>query len=105
MPSKAKMLVDLAWDEVAAHVEGAKRSVCVVTPFMSAAVADQLVAEATVSRATRFSLLTWLTEAATGSGFLDPTAVRSHLNGGCDVRSLKRLHAKVVLVDGRFGLV
>jgi phosphatidylserine/phosphatidylglycerophosphate/cardiolipin synthase-like enzyme len=72
---------------------------------MSAAVADQLVAEATLSRASRFSLLTWLTEAATGSGFLDPIAVRALLNGGWDVRSLKRLHAKVVLVDGSFGLV
>ena len=98
-------VVDVAWEEIVLPLRRARREGRIATPFLSEPVARQLVAETTLARARTFSLLTWLTDASTGSGFLDPHGLDVLIEAGWNVRSLRRLHAKVVLVDGNFGLV
>ena len=53
----------------------------------------------------RGRLITALNVAAIEGGYLDPDGVEEFLVGGFAVRSLRNLHAKILLADDSWGLV
>lgn len=77
----------------------------VAAPFISHEVAKALANAASASQAQDLRLLTALTGRAVTAGVLDPEALRTLLNHGFAIRSIQNLHAKLSLVDARWGLV
>lgn len=78
----------------------------IATPFMSLPVAEQLIRSVDESRTTRRRLITAVNDAAVSGGYLDPYAIEAFVEGGgFETRSLRNLHAKVVLVDRTWGVV
>lgn len=74
-------------------------------PFMSAPVARVLVRAADAARVKKRRLITAVTVSAIEGGYLDPQAAQAMVDAGFDVRSLRNLHAKVVITDSTWGLV
>jgi hypothetical protein len=72
---------------------------------MSHLVAALLVRAADEGRARERRLITALNVAAVEGGYLDPDGIEEFLAAGFVVRSLRNLHAKVVLTDAKWGLV
>jgi hypothetical protein len=110
MPSKAKparpgTLLGAALDDLAAALRGGRSSLAIATPFLSLPVAELLIRSSAEGQARTRRLLTAVNVAAVEGGYLDPDAIRSFVDAGFDVRSLRNLHAKVVLVDRRWGIV
>lgn len=107
MAPRAKRGAVLDWtrDEVYAGIEAARREVFLVSPYISAEIAREVVLRAAASRARRFRLLTCLSPAATSSGVLDPDALLEFLDNGWTLRSGRDLHAKATLVDRGWGVI
>lgn len=78
--------------------------VALASPYLSIRVAQQLAREATRSEA-HWRLLTRLDPVAVAGGYLSTDGLRLLLEAGVQVRTTPRLHAKVYLVDGGFGIV
>lgn len=83
----------------------ARSEVLVAAPFISAEVAGDLARAALASGVGSRRLLTALNDNAVRGGFLDPAGLRILADAGFEIRSIRNLHAKVILVDGKFGLV
>lgn len=82
----------------------ATRSVSFVSPFLSSAVADQFADLARRSSA-NWRLLTNLDPRAIAAGVLQTSGLRTLMDHGVEIRTIRRLHAKVVLCDDTFGFV
>lgn len=104
-PTSAGRLLGVGLDDLAAALRGARSSVAIATPFMSHPVAALLVRAADEGRAQDRRLLTALNVAAVEGGYLDPDGIEEFHTAGFEIRSLRNLHAKVVLTDRRWGLV
>ncbi|HEX4805131.1 MAG TPA: phospholipase D family protein [Conexibacter sp.] len=101
----AASLVTSAYELLFARARAARDEILLVSPFLSAPIARELARAADLSGARRRRLLTSLSGAATAAGVLSPTGLRTLLEAGFELRSARDLHAKVALVDGRWGLV
>lgn len=86
------------------YVQRAKKSVVLVSPFLSLPVAQQLAKVAKTSVA-QWSLLITLDASAVAAGVLSTDGLQTLLLAGVEIRSIERLHAKVSIVDSKFGLV
>jgi hypothetical protein len=98
-------LLPFARGELLRQIEGAEERVWLTSPFLSAPIAEYLVEAADRSRADDRRLLTALVRSSVIGGALDPRALRVLGEGGFEVRSRRNLHAKVSIVDFRWGLV
>jgi len=103
--SKAGALIDSALEELDGALRKSHRSIAIASPFMSLPVADQLIRAADEGRAAKRRLITAINDAAVAGGYLDPRAIEAFVGAGFDVRSLRNLHAKVVLVDDSWGVL
>jgi hypothetical protein len=98
-------LVGSSLDALDAALRSSQDSVRIAAPFLSLPVAQLMV------RATRFGspsvrrLLTALNEPATDGGYLDPWAITEFERSEFEIRSLRNLHAKAVLIDNDWGLI
>lgn len=90
---------------MASAARRARRSVIVVSPFMTADVAAYLVRACDDGAARDRRLLTALNAAAVEGGYLDPDAVQEFIAGGFETRSLRNLHAKLLIADDSWALV
>jgi phosphatidylserine/phosphatidylglycerophosphate/cardiolipin synthase-like enzyme len=88
---------------MARGLRGARRKVDIATPFLSKPVAGLLVRESHNARQRR--ILTAVNGPAVAGGYLDPLGVEIFIEAGFETRSLRNLHAKVVLADTSWGLV
>jgi hypothetical protein len=88
---------------MARALRGARRNVDIATPFLSRPVAGLLVRESYNARRRR--ILTAVNGPAVSGGYLDPLGVEIFIEAGFEARSLRNLHAKVVLADTSWGLV
>jgi PLD-like domain len=86
-------------------VAAAEEQVWLVSPFLTAPIAATLAAAVAGSPTARKRLLTDLDPRAVRCGSLDPKALSTLLNAGFEIRSIANLHAKVALVDSRWGLI
>jgi hypothetical protein len=102
-PAGTGSLLGVGLDDMVYALRRARKSVSIATPFLSRQVAALLVRES--YGAYRRRLLIALNEAAVAGGYLDPRGVQEFIEAGFEVRSLRNLHAKVVLSDERWGLV
>lgn len=98
-------LIGSSLSPLVAGIVQAERLVCVATPFLTLDVARRLVRAADESGVKQRKFLTALTDAAVESGYLAAAAVEEFAAADFEVRSLLNLHAKVVLVDRRWGLI
>lgn len=103
--SRPGALLGSALGDLEGALRASNRSILIATPFMSLPVADLLVRAADESRARVCRLITAVNDAAVAGGYLDPLAVERFVDAGFEVKSLRNLHAKVVLVDRKWGLV
>jgi PLD-like domain len=103
--SGASSLVVRAYEALVDQARATREEILLVSPFVSAPVARELARAVDASGARRRRLLTSLTAAATRAGVLSPTGLRTLLDAGFELRSGRDLHAKVALVDARWGLV
>src|SRR4051812_43910831 len=103
--AKTGALVAVARDEVVRTVRRASRAVRLASPFLSLEVGELLVDAIRVAGTPRCQMLTALTGQATASGVLDPAALATLQRAGVELRSIPNLHAKLVLVDGAWGLL
>ncbi|MDP9135814.1 MAG: phospholipase D-like domain-containing protein [Actinomycetota bacterium] len=103
--ASAGALLLSALDEIDHALRGARRSVAIAAPFLSLPVADRLIRAADAGKAAQRRLITAVNDAAVAGGYLDPYAVERFVEAGFEVRSLRNLHAKVVVVDGTWGIV
>jgi phospholipase D-like protein len=101
----AGALLPSALEEIDDALRTARRSIAIAAPFLSLPVADRMIRAANVGTAVQRRLITAVNDAAVVGGYLDPHAVEAFVEAGFDVRSLRNLHAKIVVVDGAWGIV
>jgi hypothetical protein len=104
-PRPRSPLVQVAREPLLAAVRSAQRKVFIAAPFVSGDVAAALAKGALASTASERRFLTALTEGSVRSGFLNPRGLRKLMDSGFQIASIPNLHAKVALVDNRWGLV
>jgi hypothetical protein len=83
----------------------ASSRVLIATPFLSNDVAAYVARACEAGHAKRRRLIVAANLAAIEDGYLSPQGVRRLADSGFVIKSLLNLHAKTVLVDGRWGLV
>lgn len=101
----AGTLLGVGLDEITRALRHCSRRVLLATPFMSLEVAQILIRAVDASRAVDRRLITAVNVAAVEGGYLNPDAVSAFVEADFDVRSLRNLHAKVILRDATWGLV
>lgn len=101
--TRAGSLVGAGLDEIVRALRRSRKTVEIATPFMSHPVAALLVRETAQVRQRR--LLVALNDAAVQGGYLDPRGIEEFVDSDFEVRSLRNLHAKVVVADRRWALV
>lgn len=102
-PGPPGALIGAGLDDIVYALRSARKSVVIATPFLSHQVAALLVRESIGIPNRR--LLVALNDAAVEAGYLDPRGVEEFLLGDFEIRSLRNLHAKVVVADRRWALV
>src|SRR4051794_18843871 len=105
MGKAQEQLMTFAREALLERVEGAKRRIWLASPFISAAVAEEICEAAAKSEAGEKRLLTDLNERSVRCGVLDPEALSKLRSCDFEIASLGSLHAKVSLVDSWWGLV
>jgi phosphatidylserine/phosphatidylglycerophosphate/cardiolipin synthase-like enzyme len=100
---QAGSLIGAGLDEIVYALRRSRKTVEIATPFMSHPVAALLVRESAMIHRRR--LLIALNDAAVQGGYLDPRGVDEFVAGEFEVRSLRNLHAKLVVADRRWALV
>jgi PLD-like domain len=83
----------------------ATTSISIATPFLSRSVAGHIVRAADEGLASERRMITALNESAVAGGYLSIDAIEEFIAARFDVRSLRNLHAKVLITDGNWGLV
>jgi hypothetical protein len=83
----------------------AKQRIDIATPFLSADVAAFLVRACDNGRARDRRFITALNAPAVEGGYLDPDGVEALVAAGFEAKSLRNLHAKVLITDGTWALI
>jgi phosphatidylserine/phosphatidylglycerophosphate/cardiolipin synthase-like enzyme len=107
-PNKRTPAGGLVWAglaDMAAACRRARARIDIATPFLSNDVAGCLVREADAGSARERRFLTATNTASVEGGYLDVAGVEEFLAADFEVRSLRNLHAKLLLTDGTWGLV
>ncbi|MET0602117.1 MAG: phospholipase D-like domain-containing protein [Baekduia sp.] len=104
-PARTGTLVGAGLAEMADACRRARRTVDIATPFLSADVAAYLVRACDEGSARDRRLITALNAAAVEGGYLDPDGIEELIEAGFEAKSLRNLHAKVLLADGNWGLI
>jgi hypothetical protein len=86
-------------------IRSARDRVVIAAPYLSLPVARDISRAALASRADTKHLLTALNDNAVRGGFLDPTGLLLLRESNFEIRSARNLHAKVVLIDGKSGII
>jgi hypothetical protein len=102
---RAGRVLDATRGPLLQGIRKARSEVLLAAPFISAEVAEDVARAALASGVKTRRLLTALNENAVRTGFLSPSGLLTLADAGFEVRSIRNLHAKVVLADGVFGLV
>lgn len=87
------------------RVRRAQSELIIAAPFISKGVAAEISRASLAARAGKRMLLTALNEDAVARGYLDPAGLRILAESGFEIRSVRNLHAKFVLVDRDWGVV
>ncbi len=98
-------VLDAAAGPLLKGVRRAQSRILIAAPFLSLTVAQDIARAALASGAETKLLLTALNENAVRGGFLNPGALLLLQESGFEIRSARNLHAKVVLVDGKVGII
>jgi hypothetical protein len=101
----AGTLRDVGLADMAAALRQATASIAIATPFLSRSVAGHLVRAADEGSARRRRLITALNESAVMGGYLSIVAIEEFIAAHFEVRSLRNLHAKVLIADGSWALI
>lgn len=104
-PTAPGGLVSAGLADMAHACRHAKTKVDIAAPFLSADVAAYLVRACDEGGARERRFITALNRAAIEGGYLDPDGVEELVAGGFEARSLRNLHAKVLVADGTWGLI
>lgn len=104
-PTQPGGLVGAGLADMAYACRHAKTRIDLATPFLSADVAAYLVRACDDGKARDRRFITALNAAAIEGGYLDSDGVEELLAGDFEARSLRNLHAKVLIVDGTWGLI
>src|SRR5689334_14768547 len=98
-------LVGVGLADMADACRRARERIDIATPFLSAEVAAYLVRACDDGPAHSRRFITALNTAAVQGGYLDADAVEEMVAGGFEARSLRNLHAKVLIADSTWGLI
>jgi hypothetical protein len=98
-------ILDTTRAPILQRVRTAKSELLVAAPFISAGVAAEISRASLGAPAEKRMLLTALNDDAVARGYLDPAGLRLLADSGFEIRSIRNLHAKFVLVDGAWGVV
>jgi phosphatidylserine/phosphatidylglycerophosphate/cardiolipin synthase-like enzyme len=98
-------LVRAGLADIADACRRARNRIDIATPFLSAEVAGYLVRACDDGRARDRRLITALNSPAVEGGYLDPDAVEELISAGFKARSLRNLHAKVLIADSVWALI
>jgi hypothetical protein len=101
----AGTLLDAGLADMAAALKQARTSISIATPFLSRSVAGHLVRAADESVARRRRLLTALNDQAVAGGYLSIDGIEDFVAANFEVRSLRNLHAKVLITDTHWALI
>lgn len=91
--------------DMAQALRRARHRICIATPFLSASVAGHLIRAADEGRASNRRLIVALNDSAVAGGYLSIPAIEEFLIAQFEVRSLRNLHAKVLIVDSSWALI
>ncbi len=100
-----KDLLPVARGELLRNLSEARKGVWLASPYLSLAAAKKVRKAASRPELSERRLLTALEPRSVESGVLSPKALRLLKEGGFEIRTAPNLHAKVSLVDSRWGLV
>jgi phosphatidylserine/phosphatidylglycerophosphate/cardiolipin synthase-like enzyme len=103
--TRSGTLMEAGLADMAVALRRAARSISIATPFLSRSVAGHLVRAADEGLAHRRRLLTALNDSAVAGGYLSIDAIEEFLAAQFEVRSLRNLHAKVLIVDSSWALI
>jgi phospholipase D-like protein len=98
-------VVDVIRRPILRQVRSAESELVIAAPFISAGVAAEISRASLAAQAKKRMLLTALNDDAVARGYLDPTGLRLLAESGFEIRSIRNLHAKFVLVDRDWGVV
>jgi hypothetical protein len=98
-------IVETTRRPVLQQVREATSELVIAAPFISKGVAAEVSRAALAGCARKRLLLTALNDDAVMRGYLDPAGLRVLAEAGFEIRSIRNLHAKIVLVDGAWGVV
>lgn len=105
MASNPGDLLTFARSELLRQIEGASDRIWLASPFLSTAIAAYIAEAAAKSSAVQLRMLTALVPRSVRVGVLDPKALLILKDSGFEIVSRRNLHAKVSLIDSRWGLV
>ncbi|MDQ3726083.1 MAG: phospholipase D-like domain-containing protein [Actinomycetota bacterium] len=94
-----------ARDELLGRIADARERVWLVSPFLTAPVADDIREALPARSSLDLRLLTALVPRSVQVGVLSPSALVGLRESGFKIASIPNLHAKVSLVDSSWGLV
>lgn len=98
-------LVGIGLADMADACRSARERIDIATPFLSADVAAYLVRACDDGRAQSRRFITALNTSAVEGGYLDTDAVEEMIAAGFEARSLRNLHAKVLIADSSWALI
>ena len=98
-------LVTFARGELLRRIRGAQERVWLASPFLTAPIANHIVKAVDRSGAKERRLLTALVGGSVRVRALDPKALLILREAGFEIASIRNLHAKVSIVDSRWGLI
>jgi hypothetical protein len=97
-------LVTFARDMLLHRIEAAKESIWLVSPFLTRAIAER-ICEAAGSGTQQKRFLTALDKRSVQVGVLDPEGLAALHQCGFEIATIRNLHAKASLLDGKWGLI
>jgi PLD-like domain len=103
--ARSGSIIDATRHPILQRVRRAQTELVIAAPFISRGVAAEISRASLAARAKKRMLLTALNEDAVVRGYLDPAGLRILSESGFEIRSVRNLHAKFVLVDRDWGVV
>jgi hypothetical protein len=101
----AGTLRDAGLADMMTALKQAATSISIATPFLSRSVAGHIVRAADEGSATQRRVITALNDSAVAGGYLSIDAIEEFIAAQFEVKSLRNLHAKVLITDGSWALI
>jgi hypothetical protein len=103
--TRAGTLRDAGLADMMTALRYATASVSIATPFLTRSVAGHLVRAADEGAAAQRRVITALNDGAVLGGYLSIDGIEEFVAAGFEVKSLRNLHAKVLIVDAEWALI